>query len=596
MRKPANQKVQLKGLRTRLMAMLLAVNVVIIALLSFGAYTFYQKTYIREIASARSDVLSQIAERSRQFKMNMYTLSNLYCHDSVFLSYAGNLTQENAPEFTAYMNELTNQFQVSFNQVNLDFYVVYLSADGIGYCSREVPDDYDYMNPKIKIWYRDIYKAQGEIVDVASYKDRVLNMDAFSAARMIIDPDGKILGYLMINADERQLYQMYQDVIRSNNSNIYVVSPDGEIVSSSNTTIIGFSYFSMSNLEKLFDGKNYMIVLSAGRKVLFTRYYDEASSFTVFEEITLSELLHPLVAVRNMTIFLATVSLLFGILLAWHFSNRITTPIRKLCADVKAVENGNLNQTFTIDSYAEINSLSRGMSQMLKQIRELIDSVHKQEEQKRRIELNWLQAQINPHFMYNTLFSIKCMVDMGNNIDATKMLEMFIQMLHGILSSPDEMVTVSSQMEFLKCYIDLQRYRYEGAFDAVVEYDTEAAECYVPKLLIQPLVENSIQHGININKKDGMITVITRRLEDSLLIEVEDNGIGMTSECIARVMSDVEPLGRPHIGIRNVHDRIRLHYGKPWGIHIESTPNFGTKIQVRLPVIEHWPQWEENKC
>lgn len=198
--------------------------------------------------------------------------------------------------------------------------------------------------------------------------------------------------------------------------------------------------------------------------------------------------------------------------------------------------------------------------------------------------------------MYNTLFSIKCMVDMGNNIDATKMLEMFIQMLHGILSSPDEMVTVSSQMEFLKCYIDLQRYRYEGAFDAVVEYDTEAAECYVPKLLIQPLVENSIQHGININKKDGMITVITRRLEDSLLIEVEDNGIGMTSECIARVMSDVEPLGRPHIGIRNVHDRIRLHYGKPWGIHIESTPNFGTKIQVRLPVIEHWPQWEENKC
>ena len=590
MRKPPNQKVRLNDLRTRLMAMLLTVNLVIIALFSFGAYAFYQKTYIREIASARSDVLSQIAERSRQFKMNMYTLSNLYCHDSTFLSYAENLTQENASDFTAYLNELTNQFQVSFNQVNVNFYVVYLSADGIGYCSREVPDDYDYMNPKIKIWYRDIYKAQGEIVDVASYKDRALNMDVFSAARMIIDPDGKILGYLMINADERQLYQMYQDVIRSNNSNIYVVSPDGEIVSSSNTAIIGFSYFSMGNLEELFDGKSYMIVLSAGRKVLFTRYYDEASSFTVFEEITLSELLRPLVAVRNMTILLATVSLLFGILLAWHFSNRISMPIRKLCEDVKAVENGNLNQIFAINSYAEINSLSRGMSQMLKQIRELIDSVHRQEEQKRRMELNWLQAQINPHFMYNTLFSIKCMVDMGNNADATKMLEMFIQMLRGILSSPDEMVTVSSQMEFLKCYIDLQRYRYEDAFDSVVEYDTEAAQCYIPKLLIQPLVENSIQHGINISKKDGMITVITRRLEDSLLIEVEDNGIGMTPECIAQVMSNAEPLGRPHIGIRNVHDRIRLHYGKPWGIHIESAPNLGTKIQIRLPVVEHWPQ------
>ena len=573
-----------KSIRAGTMAMLLCVNVVIILLLSLGAFSFYQQSFVDEIAGARSDVLRQIAERARQFKTNIYTLSNLYYNDGRFHTAVEELDQDHVEDFTRYMDGLTSQFQVSFNQVNLDFYVVFLSESGIGYCSISTPEDYDYMNPKIKIWYSDIYQAQGEIVDVASYRDRLLGINAYSAARTVLDDQGEIIGYLMINADERQLYQMYADVI-SAESNIYVVNSEGQIVSSSRNTIIGFSYFHMLNLESMFGDQDHIITRISGRPALFTRYYDPESGFTVFEEIPLAVVLRPIERIRLVVLALALLALAGGTVMAWVFSGRIAAPLRKLCADVRQVEEGDLNQTFDMDSFSELTDLSTGMARMLQRIRALIERVRSKEEEKRRMELNWLQAQINPHFMYNTLFSIKCSVDMGRNEEAGHMLTTFIQMLRGVLSTPDEMVPLRTQMESLQQYVELQRFRYDGAFDPLLESDEQAAACRVPKLLIQPLVENSILHGIDM-AGGGIITVIARRQGEALSIQVEDNGVGMTPARIREVMTAQGDAGRPHLGIRNIHERIRLHFGPPWGLDIESTSGQGTRITLRLPALE----------
>lgn len=349
---------------------------------------------------------------------------------------ASALDEENADSFFEYMDGLTDQFQASFHQVNVDFYTVFLSSSEIGYCSVPVSEDYDYMNPKIKIWYNDIYQASGEIVDVASYRDRELGINAYSAARTVRNASGEIIGYLMINADERQLYQMYADVI-SSDSNIYVVNNEGQIVSSSRDTIIGFSYFNMKNLDGMFGEEDYIITRISGRTVVSTRYSDGESGFTVFEELPLSEILYPIAHVRRMVLILVLLALAVGTALAWIFSGRIAAPLQKLCADVRRVEEGNLDQSFAIQSFTEINDLSSGMDRMMPHIRELIENVRTKEEEKRRMELNWLQAQINPHFMYNTLFFIKCSVDMGHTKEAGHMLTVFIQMLREILSSTD---------------------------------------------------------------------------------------------------------------------------------------------------------------
>ena len=569
------------SVRTRTMLTLVCVNTVIILLLSAGAFWFFQTSFIREIATNRTDVLRQISERARQFKANAYTLSDLYCTDVRFRQYVAELNEDSAEEFCAYMDQVTRQLQVSFNQVNLEFYTIFLSADGIAYCSFPVPDDYDYMNPQIKIWYKDIYYAAGDIVDVASYRDKALGINSFSAARTITDGD-EVLGYLMVNADERQLWRTYSDVI-SEESNIYVTDPGGRIVSSNLEQIIGFSYFSMSNLERMFGENDYIITDIAGRAALFTRHYDPESSFTVFEEIPMANVLEPIERIRRVVVVMALLTMAGGAALAWHFSGQIARPIRRLRDDVKAVEQGDLNRTFSTGGFTEADDLSRGMTGMLARIRELIASVRTKEEQKRRIELNWLQAQINPHFMYNTLFSIQCMVDMHRNQEAGRMLTTFIQILRSSLSSPNEMVTVRSQMESLRQYVELQKFRYGDSFDALIEFDEQAADCLIPKLLVQPLVENSLMHGIDMDAGNGVITVVARRQGDTVCIQVEDNGAGMSADRIRQIMDSQTDDGRPHLGVRNVHERIRLYYGEPWGLQIESTPGQGTRITLRIP-------------
>ena len=581
------------SVRTRTMLTLLCVNTVIILLLSVGAFWFFQESFIREIATNRTDVLRQISERARQFKSNVYTLSDLYCTDSRFRQYVRELDEESAPVFQTYMDQVTQQLQVSFNQVNLEFYTVFLSARGLGYCSLPVPTDYDYMNPQVKIWYKDIYYAGGDIVDVASYRDRALGVNSFSAARTISGGEGEVLGYLMVNADERQLWRMYSDVI-SENSNIYITDQDGRIVSSNLEQIIGFSYFSMSNLERMFGANDYIITDIAGKSALFTRHYDPESGFTVFEEIPMANVLEPILRIRQVVVLMALVTMAGGAALAWHFSGQIARPIRRLRDDVKAVEQGDLNHAFSTGGFTEADELSRGMTGMLARIRALIESVRTKEEQKRHMELNWLQAQINPHFMYNTLFSIQCMVDMHRNEEAGRMLTTFIQILRSSLSSPNEMVTVQSQMESLRQYVELQKFRYGNSFDALIEFDEQVADCRIPKLLIQPLVENSLMHGVDINAGNGVITVVARRQGEAVCIQVEDNGAGMSAERIRQVMENTESDGRAHLGVRNVHERIRLYYGEPWGLQIESTPGQGTRITLRLPAED--AQQKEELC
>lgn len=572
------------SIRIRMMAMLLLVNIIIIAILAAGAYTIYKDSFIRELAGSRTDVLRQIAERSRQFKTNLYILSNLFESNPGFRTYATELNADNREEFYSLMDSTTRQLQESFIQPELDFYVVYVSASGIGYCSRPVPEGYDYMDPRLKVWNRRVVEADGEIVDVGSYQDRSLGTASFSAARAILDGDD-IVGFLMINADERQLYNMYEDVIRDG-SNIYVTNDMGQIISSSRGELIGFNYFNMDKLQQLFGSQDYMITLAEGEPVLFTRYVDTESGFTIFEEAPLEKVLQPLRSIRHVVIVLALLCLAGGIVMAWHFSRRIAAPIQTLRDDLRDVEQGNLHQTFAISSYTELNELSRGMADMMECIRGLIESISKNEQQKRRIELNWLQAQINPHFIYNTLFSIKCMVDMHRNEDATIMLTHFIAILREILSTQKEKVTVAEQMESLREYLTLQQYRYDHAFDSMIEYDEAAARCCLPKLLVQPLVENSIQHGINMQSGSGMITVIARRQGDAVVIEVEDNGVGMSPEKVRQVMESPAVTDRPHLGIKNVYDRIRLHYGPSWGLTIDSKEGRGTRIVLRIPAEE----------
>lgn len=580
--------IDFNSIKTRLLLTLVAVGMLPVVFVAFIGFRSFETTLIDEIGSNRSDVLSQIGDRVKQVKNNAYTLSNLYYYDQTLLDAIKILNEvemnHSFEDIKSHLDTVTAQYKNSLYGNNLDFEVVLYTESGFRYVSRPVSEVYDYMSPLTKIWYRDMLEAGGEIIDVPSYKDKITGISYFSVARAIMDQAGNPLAYLMININERQIYQMYEAVI-SNESIIYIVDNEGTIISSNQERLNGFNYFNMKNLKQLFGMEVYTITRMRNQRILFTMYEEINSAFTVLEEISLISLLEPIRRVRITIVLAALGTVLAAALYAYHFADKTTKPVKQLCDFMQQVEEENLDQGCQVSGYTEINILSDKLNLMLVRMKELLNNIKQKEKQKHKMELGFLQAQINPHFMYNTLFSVKCMVDMQRNEEASQMLTSFIQILRSTLSNPDEFVTLQHEFMVLKQYVDIQKFRYDNQFEIIFQCDTEVEDKKIPRLLIQPLLENAIFHGVELRKKDGLIIVTAEKSGADILITVEDNGIGISPEMVQKVLSGNLSGDKAHIGLYNVKERIQLNFGKRYGVDIISHHWKGTKVILTLPIV-----------
>lgn len=579
--------IDFNSIRMRITIGLLAAGALVVFVTAFSGFVIFEKTLVGEIGTNRSDVLSQIGDRVRQVKNSTYMVSNLYYYDERLRLQMEELAAggENEEALTSYMDGLTGQYKQSLYSGEMDYDVHLVLDNGWSYHSNR-EEGGRMMNPKNKIWYKDMLVAQGEIVDVANYQEgKSSNKSYFCAARAIFQEDGDPLAYLIISVDERDIYNMYYRVV-SGGGILYIVDGEGTIVSSSNQKINGFQFFNMRNLNELFHEQDYTITQMRGDDILFTRYADDSSGFTVLEEIQLDALLAPIKRVRLYIIFAALATVAAVAACAYMLAGYFTRPLSRLCDFIQQIDEDRLEEKCQVTGYTEINILSEKVNFLLVKIQMLLEGIRQKEQQKRRMELGFLQAQIRPHFMYNTLFSIKCMVDMNRNREAAEMLGSFIQLLRSMLSNPNEMVTVREEFDTLREYGEILKFRYSSAFDLILECGEDAENKKLPKLLIQPLVENAVFHGMELKKEEGMIIVLARIQEENLVITVEDNGVGIAPEILERINRGENVSEKAQIGVQNVKERIQLNFGVNYGMHIESRQWKGTKITLTLPVLE----------
>lgn len=579
--------IDFNSIRMRITIGLLAAGALVVFVTAFSGFVIFEKTLVGEIGTNRSDVLSQIGDRVRQVKNSTYMVSNLYYYDERLRLQMEELAAGGGNEeaLTSYMDGLTGQYKQSLYSGEMDYDVHLVLDNGWSYHSNR-EEGGRMMNPKNKIWYKDMLVAQGEIVDVANYQEgKSSNKSYFCAARAIFQEDGDPLAYLIISVDERDIYNMYYRVV-SGGGILYIVDGEGTIVSSSNQKINGFQFFNMRNLNELFHEQDYTITQMRGDDILFTRYADDSSGFTVLEEIQLDALLAPIKRVRLYIIFAALATVAAVAACAYMLAGYFTRPLSRLCDFIQQIDEDRLEEKCQVTGYTEINILSEKVNFLLVKIQMLLEGIRQKEQQKRRMELGFLQAQIRPHFMYNTLFSIKCMVDMNRNREAAEMLGSFIQLLRSMLSNPNEMVTVREEFDTLREYGEILKFRYSSAFDLILECGEDAENKKLPKLLIQPLVENAVFHGMELKKEEGMIIVLARIQEENLVITVEDNGVGIAPEILERINRGENVSEKAQIGVQNVKERIQLNFGVNYGMHIESRQWKGTKITLTLPVLE----------
>ena len=275
--------------------------------------------------------------------------------------------------------------------------------------------------------------------------------------------------------------------------------------------------------------------------------------------------------------------------LNFRVSAYISDPILRLDQAVKELEAGRDAVEFEEGGCYELRRLSRSIASMVSTMRHLMDDIIQQEAQKRRSELEVLQSQINPHFLYNTLDSVIWMTESGRYQESIQMVTSLARLFRIALSRGKRIIPLADELEHARHYLNIQQIRYKNKFESSVPAGPDTDGLYTLKLTIQPLLENAIYHGITGSEEDGLISVDARREGDDLIIDVSDNGVGMRPEVAATLLSEERPALRTTgsgIGVRNVHQRIRLTFGEPYGLTIFSEPDEGTTIRLRLPALD----------
>jgi len=309
-------------------------------------------------------------------------------------------------------------------------------------------------------------------------------------------------------------------------------------------------------------------------------------------------------AAQDATIWLAvSVSALFALislLLSSYLSDKFTSPILHIKTAMKAVEEGDLSVSLMPVGQDELADLTRSFNRMVGQLRELVNSVYEKQSQLRKSEFKALQAQINPHFLYNCLDSIVWLLRMERTDDAIRMLQNLTTLFRISLSKGRELIPLRSELRHLTSYLAIESMRYSRKFDASVEADESLLDYTSLKLMLQPLVENCIYHSISLEKPFIHIRIQVQDDGDQLLFRVSDNGAGMTPEelqalrdkiavkpQIRDASAPVDPYSESGgYGLKNVNERIKVYFGEAYGISIESEKNVGTSVTIHIPKMQ----------
>lgn len=444
----------------------------------------------------------------------------------------------------------------------------------------------DYPN-KVK-WYKDVSDKKGGMIiklNGGGVFQKNGEKTYLSCMRIINNIESqRPIGMIIINISESDILKAFGKIRSQTKLDIILRDENGEnIISSPDTQHDQISTFISENKNspqsfKIVDINNKKHLLSYSR---LERYNWELATVISFNELpkesTLGGLIFLIIILVNgIIIFVASVMV----------AHNITHPIDLLVMSMEENErSGQLKETCFTSSFVEFNELRDGYNRMIGQINKLIERVIFEQKTKRKAELEVLHAQIKPHFLYNTFDTISSLALMGKNQDVCKALTALGQYYRTSLSKGKELITVEEEIETAKNYLSIQEIRYDGMFSAEFDIDGQANKYKVLKLILQPLIENALYHGIKPQGEPGIIRVSVHLTNNEIIMTVADDGVGMPEDFIGRVLDDSR-LASSSFGLRGTIERLRIFYDKKDIVRIDSILGKGTKIIISIPIEE----------
>ena len=299
---------------------------------------------------------------------------------------------------------------------------------------------------------------------------------------------------------------------------------------------------------------------------------------------------------RFFVLFVADLFLFLLAMINAFISDKISNPIKRLDGSVREIESGNLDVEIVPSGSYEVEHLGKSIKNMLGRIKVLMSDLVEEHNAKRKSEFDTLQSQINPHFLYNTLDIIVWMIENENSDKAVSIVTALAKFFRISLSKGKNIITVKDEVEHVRNYLMIQNMRFKNRFEYSIDVDEEVLSYSSLKLMLQPLVENAIYHGMEFMDGDGEIDVKVFKENESLYFTITDNGLGMSEDMVEALLSkDFVPSKKGSgIGVKNVNERIKLYFGNEYGLKVESEPDEGTKITIHLPAIVYGEKDEDR--
>ena len=296
----------------------------------------------------------------------------------------------------------------------------------------------------------------------------------------------------------------------------------------------------------------------------------------------------------KLALIVITISFIVAFILIYGFSSLLTKRMLRLSKHITKVATGNLDIALAIDGKDEIGQLSRQFNAMVASINGLLIEVQETNKQKveleskqNQIKFKMMASQINPHFLFNALESIRMKAHMKGQSEISNVVRLLGKMMRKNLEAGQRNVTLHNEMDMVRCYLDIQKFRHEDRLKYELLIDPSVEQIPILPLIIQPLVENAVIHGLESREEGGIVRIKAELIDGEVHVEVIDNGQGMTKERLEQVLQTLEDKNdgeQNRIGLRNVHLRLQLVYGKKCGLVIWSEPDIGTKVQFTIPI------------
>ncbi|MCP3763486.1 sensor histidine kinase [Domibacillus sp. A3M-37] len=578
-------------IKHKLVVLLLIITIIPAIVLSVLVAVTVEKVIEKQVTDNTLQLIGQVNKSLEYYAGNMQNVSYLLSFD---------------PEFEMFLDgQGTEQGNYAIRQFMQRLTTLYPEVAGILAVNNKgesvsnelyAPPDQDLTEEN---WYKQAVEGAGIFKMIGHPKNRSITShvhygedEVVSVVRAIVDPDTKqVKGVILIDLKLRVIAEAARNINTGKAGYLIVLDENGEAVYTPEPSLLNgipasrFKEKAAGSFSTFFEGEE--------RQLIF-----QNQPFTNWTTVGVFSTKESVVEVRKINFFVVCfIFLIFfvAITAAYVLSNSMSRPIMRVISFIQKVETGDLAARYKDDRKDEIGMLGRSLNRMLMQIHKLMMINKVQEQKKREAELRSLQAHIKPHFLYNTLDTINWMARKQGAEDVAEVVDSLSTLFRIGLSKGHDIISIRDEMTHIKSYLSIQKARYKDKLNYDIQMAPEVEKAAVLKLVLQPVVENAIYHGIKERRGPGHLKISAFKRNSHLLLTVEDDGAGMTEERLEQIrakLASVQPTETMQktdfgYGMMNVQARIQLVFGPEYGIHLESKPKAGTKVAITLPLTRH---------